>query len=405
LGSGDIQINDTDRSDTRFLNTDITDTEVAIFDIGSHQGLSGELDVRLLSESGRDRIVEDWIKAGMIGNTIKLIAAENQVGIDDFFRETKKSHTTYEAVKMEIAENPTLAQALQNPDLSADKKELMLNQLTRAAMKALGYDEYLNNIIATGVTGRDGGQVYGFYSTETGEAFINDQYIDDTWGLVSTAGHEATRAMGHQENVDFDENREDRTDYARNFGDNFARYADHALDINGYDDGLAKSNSHIGNSDPRVNANNRIFAGLDKSQGDNYLNHEDSKRYNQLRDALFECNSNGGCSKEQIAAFQPEAVRLFRKDKLADERLANACRVASSAECIAEVNSLRSALESYINLPDRSVVHKDGTLSEFFSVGNLYGQYRSAGVEDNAKKALVSIPTADNHRSEYPEIC
>ncbi|MGB5326794.1 MAG: hemagglutinin repeat-containing protein, partial [Gammaproteobacteria bacterium] len=59
LGSGDIRITDSEGSDTRMLNSDIENTEVAIYDLESHQGLSGELDTRLLTEKGRAEIGND----------------------------------------------------------------------------------------------------------------------------------------------------------------------------------------------------------------------------------------------------------------------------------------------------------------------------------------------------------
>jgi len=43
-----------------------------------------------------------------------------------------------------------------------------------------------------------------------------------------------------------------------------------ALDISGYDDGMATSNSHTGNDSQYVQENNQSFSRLDKTQGDNY---------------------------------------------------------------------------------------------------------------------------------------
>jgi filamentous hemagglutinin len=118
LGSGDIRITDSEGSDTRMLNTDIENTEVAIYDLESHQGLSGELDTRLLTEDGRKQIAEDWVKTEMIGNTIGLIATTDRVGITDLFSETEKYYQTYEAVKEQVRTSPELALMLQDPNLT-----------------------------------------------------------------------------------------------------------------------------------------------------------------------------------------------------------------------------------------------------------------------------------------------
>ncbi|MCP4429598.1 MAG: hypothetical protein GY806_01340, partial [Gammaproteobacteria bacterium] len=392
LGSGDIQINDTKRSETRFLNTDITDTEVAIFDIGSHQGLSGELDVRLLSDAGRKEIAEDWLKTRMIGNTIELVATTERVGIEDFFSETEKHHTTYETIKQQIYHDPQLADALQNPSLSAEQKELMLNRLVNAVMLQLGYESYENKIIATDSTGRDGQQIFGFYSTETGNAYINDKNIDDTTGLVTTAGHEATRAMDHQQGVDFNENREDRTKYAQNYGESFASYTGQSLSMAGYEGGLADSNDHLGNTDYNVKNNAESFVKLDKNQGDNYLKHDDSLQFHQLIDALFDCGSSGDCTEQYKSDMQREVAQLLKEDYESDARLRAACQSASSDACRAEVSELREAFYSYKNLPNGKVIFQDGTLSEYVDVARQYGEYRSEGMSDNAKRALVSLP-------------
>jgi filamentous hemagglutinin len=188
LGHGNIRVDDTGLSDTRFLNTDITDTEVAIYDIESHQGLSGELDIRLLSEQGRTEIAEDWLKTRMIGNTLELMVTTERVGIEDFFNETGKTHNTYQAVKQQIAADPELAAMLQDPSLTPELKQRMLDQVTDAVMRQLGLSPHDNKIIATERTAPDGSRILGFYSEQTGNAYINDPENDSIRELVVTAG-------------------------------------------------------------------------------------------------------------------------------------------------------------------------------------------------------------------------
>ena len=394
LGSGEINIENTEKSDVRFLNRDITDTEVAIYDIESHRGLSGEIDTRLLTEDGRKEIAEDWLKTKMIGNTLELIVLTRKVGVEDFFAETEKHHTTYETIKQEIAQDPELAAALQNPNLSAEQKELMLDQLTGTVMVQLGYEEYENKIISTTDTGRGGEQVYGFYSTEANQAFINDYYLDNTSELVTTAGHEATRAMDDQDNIDFDLDRQDRYSYAINYGENFSAYTDQALQINGYSQGMAESNNHVGNNSSAVNFNNQVFQSLDKSKGDNYLAHSDKVLHNKLIDALFDCSAGSGttCSASQKDEMSAVVNRLLQKDLETDAQLTRACKYASSSACREEVDKLKDAFDSYLEQSDTRQVFNDGTLSEYVEVATLYGEYRSQAMSENARRALVNIP-------------
>ncbi|MCP4877275.1 MAG: hypothetical protein GY896_17585, partial [Gammaproteobacteria bacterium] len=198
LGSGNIRISDLDASDIRLLNTDITNTEVSIYDIESHQGLSGELDTRLFTEDGRKQIAEDWLKTEMISNTIKLVATTDRVSIKNYFDETAKSYETYEAVKGQIKTNPELAAMLQHPGLTPQQKQLMLDQITGAVMIELGYVAYDNLVIATDATAPNGDKFFGFYSEQNHNAYINDTENGNTAELITTAGHEAIHAMDDQ---------------------------------------------------------------------------------------------------------------------------------------------------------------------------------------------------------------
>lgn len=57
--------------------------------------------------------------------------------------------------------------------------------------------------------------------------------------------------------------------YANNFGSNLDKYTNLALDINGYDSGMATTNNHVGNDSRYVADNTKEYQGLDKSKGDN----------------------------------------------------------------------------------------------------------------------------------------
>jgi hypothetical protein len=294
-------------------------------------------------------------------------------------------------LKQVVAASPELAVFLQNPAITATQKKQLTNQLTAAVMLKLGYKAYENQIIATDETGRDGLEVRGFYSTEVGQAFINDRNIASINELVTTAGHEATRAMDHQENVDFDSDRQDRTDYAENYGSLFSAYTDHALDMAGYDAGISQDNNHVGNDSQAVNDNNAVFGGLDKSQGDNFLQHEDKLRYVLLTDALDDCRISGSCSDAQMESMLTVAVRLLKEDNESDQKLRNACRSSSSSPvCRAEVKKLKAAFDTYKNLPNGEQPTKD-TWSEYVAVGHLYGTYRSEAYSENARRATETM--------------
>jgi len=295
LGSGDIEITDSAASDTRMLNTDIENTEVAIYDLESHQGLSGEFDTRLLSEDGRRQIAEDWVKTGIIGNTIELIATTDRVDMLDFFDETAKYHKTYEAVKAQIGNSPELAAMLQDSRLTPAQKQVMLDQVTGAVMVELGFVAHENLMIATDAKSPGGDSFYGFYSEQNGKAYINDPAIESTRDLIATAGHEATHALDDQAGMEISslhsDERSDTNVYANNFGENLADYTNFALDVHGYD-GLALSNAHAGNDTELVLINTAEFAVLDHGKGDFRLTEQQEENREK---ELAECSAIG-CS-------------------------------------------------------------------------------------------------------------
>uniref|UniRef100_A6W0N5 Uncharacterized protein n=1 Tax=Marinomonas sp. (strain MWYL1) TaxID=400668 RepID=A6W0N5_MARMS len=61
----------------------------------------------------------------------------------------------------------------------------------------------------------------------------------------------------------------DKETYAHNFGSNLDKYTNLALDINGYDSGMATTNSHVGNDSRHVANNTKEYQGLNKEQGEN----------------------------------------------------------------------------------------------------------------------------------------
>ena len=153
-------------------------------------------------------------------------------------------------------------------------------------MTELGYQAHDNVIIATETTAPGGDAFYGFYSTDTGQAYINDIENESTRDLLTTAGHEAMHAMDDQAglNVNDPDTRDDNNLLATNFGTNLADYADFSLDYHGYD-GLAMSNDHVGNDSDLVSLNNTEFSGLDLEQGDFRLtNQQQENRATELDD-------------------------------------------------------------------------------------------------------------------------
>lgn len=112
----------------------------------------------------------------------------------------------------------------------------------------------------------------GFFSLETGKAYINDFYNNTNADLLTTAGTEAQRAIDAQEGSTFNQSKEyrdARSAYSQNFGSNIASYADFALYFIGQ--GSLSTGSNSISTSPQTQNNNAEFAGLNKELGDNLI--------------------------------------------------------------------------------------------------------------------------------------
>ncbi|SDG81485.1 filamentous hemagglutinin family N-terminal domain-containing protein [Vibrio xiamenensis] len=270
IGSGDIQVTQTDDEQLTSLNRDITQSDKDLYDVTRQQGdFDFTVDHRFFSETGRNKISEDVMVTDMIRESIALAIMTERVGVEDIVFETQKQLDSYNAVKARIANDPQLAAALQNPDLTAQEKEAMLDDVTHTVMVELGYetDGYENKIIDKSDDVR-----LGFHSDETGDAYINDARIGDTKLLNQVAVHEAVHEMIAQDVANGGQQYSDTENetYADHFGSNIGDYLDVGLGINGYGD-LASSNNHVGNTEFGVIQNNSEYDGLDKSKGDNFV--------------------------------------------------------------------------------------------------------------------------------------
>jgi hypothetical protein len=262
------------------LNSDIANNTVDIYDIESHKGLKGELDTRLLTEKGRDKIAEDILKSSMITDTINQIVTNETVDVTDFFDNVDKEYKTFDAIKEKIAQTPELASMLQDSTLSTEQKEAMMDAITDEVMAKLGYKTVDNKIINTTSSGRDEAQTKGFYSEETENSYINEKYVTTNEGLIATSGSEAQRAIDSQNNeIWSDEQRNDRAEFVQHVGENIVDYTNFSMNISGYDNGISTSQNNIEQpktvtqtpsvfNNPVAN-NNQDFTVLDKTKGDN----------------------------------------------------------------------------------------------------------------------------------------
>jgi hypothetical protein len=284
VGEGNLNIGDTQNSsDTTNLNRDVTKVDKELYSSSTGTKVDATIDNRMFTKTGQKEIAEDFLKTGMIADTIKEIATNSTVGIGDFMDEVGKRNTTYDAIKQRIASDSELSKQLNSSTLNDAQKENIMNAITNEVLVQLGYKPVETKLIATTEPGRDGEQVKGFYSTETGNAYVNDIYNDNNYQLIQTGATEGQRAIDAQNGSKFDQSdeyRDDRSTYSQNFGTNVANYTDFALWQS--DQGSLSTGYNplsipvqvtpypsIYNND--VANNNIEFSGLDKMQGDNWI--------------------------------------------------------------------------------------------------------------------------------------
>ncbi|WP_198133107.1 M23 family metallopeptidase [Sulfurospirillum arsenophilum] len=205
-------------------------------------------------------------------DTINQVVSNQTVGLSEFGAELRKREITYETVKERIAQDKDLAAVLNSPAYTDEQKKAITNGITQQVMIELGYKPVETVLIATTEPGRDGYQVKGYYSLETGKAYVNDFYNNNNADLLKTAGAETQRAIDAQKGSNFDQSKEyrdARSAYSQNFGSNIASYADFALYFTGQ--GSLSTGSNSISTSPQTQNNNAEFAGLNKELGDNLI--------------------------------------------------------------------------------------------------------------------------------------
>ncbi len=275
IGAGTINIKDqTNSSDTTKLNRDTDNSKIDIYAVKRDVSVSAQVDTNLLTEQGRKKIKDDIITSSAITNAIEQIATTDKANVLNFFKETDKNVKVYEGIKKELAKNPQLAKQLQNPNLTPQQKQDMLQTIANTVKKSLGYDTAQDDvkIVSTTQTGANNQEFKGHYANND-KTYINDKNNQDTDDLISTIAHETQHNIDDQDNKHIPQD-QDQNDYADNFGDDVSFYTSNALDYT-HDGTMAQTNNHIAPQSIQeyamVSRNSMQFGGLDKDKGDNAI--------------------------------------------------------------------------------------------------------------------------------------
>ncbi len=225
------------------------------------------MDSRVFTKDGRVSIKEDFKKTGMIAEAVKQVVTTDKVGMLDLDKQLKIQYKTYESIKKVIANDKELSDKLANSNLSPEAKQKIYNDVANQVMIDLGYQKTKINIMDNNQVGQAGIDIKGHYSDEDKQVYINDINIESTKDGFKTLGHELAHSQDNQDGT-FEVASNDQNNYANNYGQDLAGYADF-INKNYNNATLAKENNHIGNENsPTIQNNNAKFKPLDKSKGD-----------------------------------------------------------------------------------------------------------------------------------------
>ena len=340
------------------LNRDSSKLNKELYSTKLNSNVDASVDMRLFSEDGRNEIKRDYEDASTIYDAIYQIATTDRVSIKDFFSENGKGFMTINAVRQEIANNPELRRMLQSNELSDQEKQAITQSITRQVMLNLGYIPNQTKTIYTDETGRDGKQIMGFYSLQTGRSYINIKNNESTKDLVSTSATESQRAMDHQRGIDFLQNEDDHSTYSQNFGNAVARYYGYALSSYGSGYGSAKINNPSSINQNYYASNNKEFSKLDKQKGANRQLHQEEVEWlsDRQRIAKFKDYIQKATSKRYT---DDEAKKILAKGgiSLSDESFNQAYKESLSDDELADIGLAKE----YIKQSDFYNKDLDGT--------------------------------------------
>nr|WP_314378887.1 hemagglutinin repeat-containing protein [uncultured Campylobacter sp.] len=354
------------------LNRDSSKLNKELYSTKLNSNVDASVDMRLFSKEGRNEIKRDYEDASTIYDAIYQIATTDRVSIKDFFSENGKGFMTVNAVRQEIANNPELRRMLQSDELSDQEKQAITQNITRQVMINLGYIPNQTKTIYTDETGRDGKQIMGFYSLQTGRSYINIKNNKSTKDLVATSATESQRAMDHQRGINFLQNEDDHSTYSRNFGNAVARYYGYALSSYGSGYGSAKINNPSSINQNYYASNNKEFSRLDKQKGANRQLHQEEVEWlnDKQKIAKFKDYIQKATSKRYT---DDEAKKILAKGgiSLSDESFNEAYKESLSDDELADIGLAKE----YIKQSDFYNKDLDGTNAFNPTAGQYWERY------------------------------
>jgi filamentous hemagglutinin len=225
LGSGTINVADQDNSDTTMLNRDIKNNEVDVYDVTSHKELKGELDTNLLTENGRNQIVDDLIKTKFIATTLvetamkqsASLAGDTASGETGFFENVQNKSDLFDGTK-KFVNDPANAEArdtLLNPNAIPEELKKAQQALHTYVANEMGIEPAELQLILDK-------QYKGFTSSEDGKVRIAANLHNTMGDMANTTLNETSDVADLRRDAGVEKNefyKDNRDEYSRDFGE------------------------------------------------------------------------------------------------------------------------------------------------------------------------------------------
>ncbi|MDW6092418.1 hemagglutinin repeat-containing protein [Vibrio rhizosphaerae] len=229
VGQGVLRIEDTRNSDdTERLNRDVTSTTKDLFSVDRQQGnFDVTVDHRLLSETGRAQVKEDFKRNAITGSAIADTVTKKSVGLlsdDDSGVSSLREHVGqkqgfFTAVKTFVTsdDNQAYVETLNNPTATPAQKEAAYQALSASVAEQFGLNPA--QVMTALVNTANGQPVKGAYAA--GKVLINDAAHYRLEDIVNTIGHETQHYLDDAQSTGThnDAYKANREEYADTMGE------------------------------------------------------------------------------------------------------------------------------------------------------------------------------------------
>ncbi len=215
IGSGTIHVANVDKSSTRMLNRDVKNNEINIYDIKSHRGLKGTVDMRMFTKEGRKRIREDIERSKRLGQAIGDVVNNDAFKLKDTFAHISETQKDLDVQKaFALANGGKGIETPQGKKVTLEQKQTAVKKYAEIYAKAYDITIEQANIIATSKV--IGGTHYGNH----GKSYIdvNDNAGRNATDYANTLGHEVAHARISQHKARNRGNRKLNEQYADTMG-------------------------------------------------------------------------------------------------------------------------------------------------------------------------------------------